>query len=231
MKRFLFLQLILCSCLNYNSYDDGWIQLFNGNDLSGWEIRNGTAEISVLNNEIVGKTVKNTPNTFLCTKEDYRNFILEFEVNIENDINSGVQIRSNSISKYKDGVVHGYQIEIDPSDRAYSGGIFDERRRGWLYDLSENKKGREAFNVNAWNKFHVEAIEDTIRTWVNGVHCSYFIDSISDTGFIGLQVHGVGGMTKPGKYVKFKNIRIKTENLEDDLWSIRDDLKIINLKR
>ena len=231
MKRFLFLQLILCSCLNNNSYNDGWIQLFNGNDLSGWEIRNGTAEISVLNNEIVGKTVKNTPNTFLCTKEDYRNFILEFEVNVENDINSGVQIRSNSISKYKDGVVHGYQIEIDPSDRAYSGGIFDERRRGWLYDLSENEKGREAFSVNAWNKFHVEALEDTIRTWVNGVHCSYFIDSLSDTGFIGLQVHGVGGMTKSGKYVKFKNIRIKTENLEDDLWSIRDDLKIINLKR
>ena len=128
-------------------------------------------------------------------------------------------------------MVHGYQIEIDPSDRAYSGGIFDERRRGWLYDLSENKKGREAFNVNAWNKFHVEAIEDTIRTWVNGVQCSYFIDSLSDTGFIGLQVHGIGGMTKPGKYVKFKNIRIKTKNLDDDLWSIRDDLKIINLKR
>jgi len=210
--------------------DSGWTQLFNGNDLTGWEILNGKAEIKVSNNEIIGKTVENTPNTFLCYKKDYRDFILEFEVNIEEDINSGVQIRSNTISEYRNGVVHGYQIEIDPSERAYSGGIFDEQRRGWLYDLSENKNGREAFKVNEWNKFHIEAIGDTIRTWVNGVHCSYFVDSISDSGFIGLQVHGVGGMTKPDKYVKFKNVKIKTENFDNDLWSIRDDLKVINLK-
>ena len=190
--------------------NNGWTQLFNGNDLTGWEILNGKAEIKVSNNEIIGKTVENTPNTFLCYKKDYRDFILEFEVNIEEDINSGVQIRSNTISEYRKGVVHGYQIEIDPSERAYSGGIFDEQRRGWLYDLSENKNGREAFKVNEWNKFHIEAIGDTIRTWVNGVHCSYFVDSISDSGFIGLQVHGVGGMTKPDKYVKFKN-RLKHE--------------------
>ena len=75
MKRLLLLQLILYSCVN-TAYDSGWTELFNGNDLTGWEILNGKAEIKVSNNEIIGKTVENTPNTFLCYKKDNRDFIL-----------------------------------------------------------------------------------------------------------------------------------------------------------
>lgn len=229
MKRIWFLFLILSSCLTKTTLNDEWTELFNGKNLRGWKILNGNAEIRVDNNQIIGKSVDNTPNTFLCSEQHFRNFILEFDVMIENDINSGVQIRSNSNDEYRNGVVYGYQIEIDPTERAYSGGIFDEQRRGWLYTLEENKTGQDAFRKNEWNNFHVEAVEDTIRTWVNGVHCAYFIDSLSESGFIGLQVHGVGGITKPGKYVKFKNVRIKIENFDDDLWTIRDNLKIINL--
>ena len=229
MKRILFLLLMLSACLTKTHSTDEWIQLFNGKDLRGWKILNGNAEIRVDNNQIIGKSVENTPNTFLCSEQHFRNFILEFDVMIENNLNSGVQIRSNSNDEYRNGVVYGYQIEIDPTQRAYSGGIFDEQRRGWLYNLEENKKGQDAFRINEWNNFHVEAIEDTIRTWVNSVQCASLIDSISDSGFIGLQVHGVGGITKPEKFVKFKNIRIKTSNLKDDIWKIRDDLKIINL--
>ena len=221
--------LILSGCLTKTHSTDEWIQLFNGKDLRGWKILNGNAEITVDNNQIIGKSVENTPNTFLCSEQHFRNFILEFDVMIENNLNSGVQIRSNSNDEYRNGVVYGYQIEIDPTQRAYSGGIYDEQRRGWLYNLEDNKKGQDAFRINEWNNFHVEAIEDTIRTWVNGVQCASLIDSISDSGFIGLQVHGVGGITKPEKFVKFKNIRIKISNLKNDIWKIRDDLKIINL--
>lgn len=82
-------------------------------------------------------------------------------------MNSGIQIRSNSLPQYQNGRVHGYQVEIDPSDRAWSGGIYDEGRRGWLYSLENDSEAQKAFRQNEWNHYRIEAIGDTIKTWVN----------------------------------------------------------------
>ena len=77
-----------------------------------------------------------TPNTFLATTKNYGDFILEFDFKIDDGLNSGVQLRSESKKDYQNGRVHGYQFEIDPSKRAWSGGIYDEARRNWLYPLT-----------------------------------------------------------------------------------------------
>ncbi|MBP2834345.1 DUF1080 domain-containing protein, partial [Aquimarina sp. U1-2] len=107
----------------------------------------------------------NTPNTFLSTDKIYGDFIFEIDFKVDSTMNSGIQIRSNTLPYYRDGIVHGYQIEIDPSNRAWSGGIYDEKRRKWLHPLENNTKAQKAFKQNEWNHYRVEAIADTIKTW------------------------------------------------------------------
>ena len=112
-----------------------WEPLFNGKNLNGWKRLNGKAEYKVEDNAIVGYTRANTPNTFLATKKNYGDFILELEFKVDETMNSGIQFRSESKKDYQNGRVHGYQFEIDPSERAWSGGIYDEARRLWIYPL------------------------------------------------------------------------------------------------
>ena len=133
---FLFTSLVMSSFAQ--SSEGGWQNLFNGKDLTGWKQLNGKAKYEVLNGEIVGTTVSNEPNSFLSTEKDYGDFLLELELFVDTSMNSGIQIRSLSLPEYRNGRVHGYQIEIDPSKRAWSGGIYDEARRGWLYPLELN---------------------------------------------------------------------------------------------
>jgi len=191
--------------MNY-TVQEKWQDLFDGKTLNGWIQRGGKALYSVEDGTIVGTTVRGTPNSFLCTEKVFSNFIMELEVKVDTALNSGIQIRSNSFKEYRNGRVHGYQVEIDPSERAFSGGIYDEARRGWLYDLQENEAARKAFKNEEWNHFRIEAIEDSIRTWVNGIPAADLVDSMTATGFIALQVHG---SRIEGLKVRWRNIRIQ----------------------
>lgn len=200
----------LISCANEQTE---WQPLFNGENLEQFEQKNGEANYTLKDGMIVGETVLNTPNSFLCTKKHYGDFILKVDLKVDQGLNSGIQIRSNSIEEYNDYRVHGYQVEIDPSDRAYSGGIYDEARRGWLYNLKNNKKARDAFKNGEWNTYRIEALGDTIQTWVNGVPAANLVDNMTAKGFIGLQVHGVGdNEDKKGLKVRWRNFRILTDS-------------------
>src|SRR5690606_24895443 len=109
---------------------EGFVALFNGKDLGGWTQKNGTAKYRVEGDAIVGETTKGSPNSFLCTDKDYADFELQFDVKLDdNELNSGVQIRSESKPDYQNGRVHGYQVEIATNGTA--GFIYDEARRGW----------------------------------------------------------------------------------------------------
>jgi hypothetical protein len=188
--------------------DEGWKDLFDGKTLEGWTQKGGKAKYEVVDGVIVGSSVPNTSNSFLCTEKHFGNFELELEFKVDPTLNSGVQIRSNSLPDYKSGRVHGYQVEIDPSDRAWSGGIYDEGRRGWLNNLKDNEPARKAFKQNEWNKYRIVADGDSIKTWINDVPAADLKDDMTASGFIGLQVHGVGGRTEPLR-VRWRNIRIK----------------------
>ncbi len=192
---------------------NSWQQLFNGENLDGWTQLGGEARYYVEDGAIVGEAVPNTPNSFLVTEQVYGDFILEYEVYLDNQMNSGVQIRSHSDPGYRDGRVHGYQVEIDPSSRAWSGGIYDEARRGWLYPLTANPQAGAAFQLGKWNRFRVEAIGNTIHTWVNGVQCARLVDDMTAEGFIGLQVHSIGDEALAGAQIRWRNVRILTEDL------------------
>ena len=200
--------------------ESDWRPLFDGKSLTGWKQRGGAANYRVDNNEIVGTSVPNTDNSFLCSDRDYGDFALEFEFKVDPNLNSGVQIRSQSFDEPKEieyegkslkipaGRVHGYQVEIDPSDRAWTCGIYDEGRRGWLYDLAKNEPARKAFLQNEWNKVRVECRGDSIKTWLNDVPAADLKDGLTPKGFIALQVHGVGDKTAPLE-VRWRNIRVR----------------------
>jgi hypothetical protein len=215
MKRLTYFFAVLVPFLLQGCTSDGnWKNLIT-KDLSNWVQLNGTATYKIENDAIIGTTVVNSPNSFLCSRENYGDFILEFETWVDPQINSGVQIRSESRSDYQEGRVHGYQVELDPSERAWSGGIYDEARRGWLYSLETNPEGQKAFKKNEWNHFRIEAIGSSIRTWINGIPCADLIDDMTSSGFIALQVHSVGtDASKAGLQVKWKKLKIVTENLD-----------------
>jgi hypothetical protein len=194
--------------------------LFNGKDFKGWIQQGGKANYRVEKGEVVGTTVPNTSNSFLCTDRYYGDFILELEFKVQDGMNAGVQIRSHYYDEPKTvesggrkitipaGRVHGYQVEIDPSARAWTGGIYDEGRRGWLFDLKNNEPARKAFKHNDWNTFRVECRGDSIKTWLNGVAAADLKDGMTPAGVIALQVHGVGKREEPME-VRWRNIRIQ----------------------
>ena len=218
MKRFV--AIVFCSLLVLNTWakeDSPWTSLFNGKNLRGWTVINGTAEYKVVDGVIVGTSKKGTPNTFLTTKKYYGDFILEYDMKMDHDINSGVQIRSNSRPDYMDGRVHGYQVECDDSDRAWTAGIYDEARHKWLYSLEYNPVAKKAYKKAQWNTFRVEAVGNRIRTFLNGVPAADLLADYDSEGFIGLQVHAIIGNQPAGKTISWKNIRIITENVSEHM--------------
>jgi len=228
MKKRSLLLMTIVALLTSCAQGPQWQDLFNGENLEGWEKLNGTAEYKVEDGAIVGISQLNTPNTFLTTNEVYDDFILEFEFKVDDGLNSGVQFRSNSLPEFHEGRVHGYQFEIDPSERAWTGGVYDEARRGWLYPLNYNPEGQKAFKNGEWNKARVEAIGNSIRTWVNDVPCTDLLDNTTASGFIALQVHSIGSADQEGKTVAWRNIRILTDELEQYKMPENSEVKQIN---
>lgn len=203
------ISIIVLSCGSPSNGDDTtkaeWISLFNGKDLTGWVKLEGQTDFRAENGEIIGTTIPNNPNTVLCTTDSsYTNFELELDIKVDSPLNSGVQIRSHLNNK---GEVYGYQIEVDPSARAWSGGIYDCRRRGWMTPLTGQTEKQRAFKNGEWNNYRIRFDGDTLTSWVNGVFIASLVDTLNDPrGFIGLQADGnkLGGLK-----VRFKNIRLK----------------------
>ena len=220
-KNIIFSSLIIATlfcvtaCTKAKKDDTPWVHLFAENSLDGWSVKGGEATYHFKDGALVGTSALNTPNTFLVSDEAYGDFILELDYKVDPALNSGIQIRSHSIPSYRNGVVYGYQIEIDPTERAWSAGVYDEKRRKWLNTLADNPMAQKAFKQNDWNKYRIEAIGDTIKTWINGVPAAYLIDDTDSSGFIGFQVHDIGDdKEKEGIQVTWKNVKIITENVQ-----------------
>jgi 3-keto-disaccharide hydrolase len=183
------------------------MSLFNGKDLEAWEQKNGLAKYYVEDGCIVGMSMPNSPNSFLCSKLDYADFELRFEVKLDAALNSGMQIRSHSLSDYQNGRVHGYQVEIAVG--GFSGGIYDEARRGKFLNAEQpTEKIKNLVKDNQWAKYRVICRGDHIETWVNGLKVTDLRDDMTKSGFLGLQVHGVGARKEP-LYVRWRNLRIR----------------------
>jgi hypothetical protein len=181
--------------------EEGFTPLFDGKTLDGWKKVGGGATYQVEGDSIVGR-VGPGPNTFLRTEKTFGDFVLKLEMKFDVPGNSGIQFRSHQ--RKHDGRVFGYQCEIDQTERGYSGGIYDEARRGWIFDLEGRDAARAAFKLDGWNEFVIKAVGPMIQTWINGVPCADLIDTADLEGFIALQVHsGKQGV------IRWRNIRLK----------------------
>ncbi len=171
--------------------------IFDGKTFDGW-VERGEAIWEIHDGVITGRTGKGG-HGWLCTERTYGDFLLELEVNIESG-NSGIQIRSHIDAK--DTMV-GYQIEVDPTPRAWSGGLYEQGRRAWLQNLVGNEPARAAFKTNEWNHYRILCVGDSIRSWVNGVPVADYVDSMDIEGVIALQTH-----SGKNARVNFRNIRV-----------------------
>jgi hypothetical protein len=228
MKKSIFLlcAFALLSLITCNQ-DGGWVDLFNGTDLEGWEVKGAPeSNFFVEDGILVAETKMGIPNTFLATTNNYENFELEVDFKVNKGMNTGVQIRSGVYEEptttpylngsleegtrdWEVGTVHGYQIEIDPSDRAWSGGFYEEGGRGWLVPLIENEEARKVFRQEEWNHFKIIADGNHFQTWINGVKAVDTTDDKASTGFIALQLHSIKSEDQLGLRVLWKNIRIR----------------------
>ena len=203
---------------------EGWIELFDGKTLNGWTQRNGFATYRVHDGSILGRTSVGSPNSFLCTTTHFSDFELEFDVKVDDGLNSGVMIRSSQKTAATGegrnnaiGRVYGPQVEIESSraDGAESGYVYGEATGlGWLTP-QERLVPHKAMRDGEWNSFRIVAKGPRIQTWINGEAIEDLTDEeIHKThggGFIGLQVHGIPAGTGPFE-VAWRDIRVRHLN-------------------
>ena len=229
MKKFTYIILILIIFTNCNN---NTLKIFNGSNLNGW-LNYGGGKFYVENNCIVAEAITGLPNTFLHTEKKFQNFELQFDVKLDTVLNSGVQIRSNIYPKdtetvrwggrfdqegkkdlkniiRKAGTFWGYQIEIDPTSRAWSGAIYEEAGRGFLHTPGINQKVKSAFKPLEWNHYKIRVKGNRIQSWVNGVIIGDVYDDLTVNGHIALQLHSIGkDKIKANKKIRWKNLSLK----------------------
>lgn len=189
------------------------VALFDGKTLTGWKQNNGTAKYEVVDGTIVGTTAEGSPNSFLSTEKLYGDFEVEFDVKVDNELNSGIMVRAQTKDGKPDGRVNGPQVEIEASGEkgAESGYIYGEAIGGWMTPkdkLVPHKK----FKDGEWNHYKIVAKGPRIQVWINGEAVEDLTDekvyATHPKGFLSLQVHSIGKGKGPYK-VAWKNITIK----------------------
>lgn len=162
-------------------------------DPDDWAPRGGAAEYAFGDGKLRGVARAGTPNTYMASVERFGDFELLFEVKVHPELNSGVQIRSDVDGGFENrtGQMTGFQVEIDPSERAWSGGLYEAGARAWVHPLHAAPYARRAWRQGEWNRYRVVADGPWVRTWINGVPAAEVFDDARLEGHLGLQVHNI----------------------------------------
>lgn len=219
MKRILF-ALSLLLTLPLRADPTPWTSLFNGRDYTGWRLV-GPANLAPAEIEegamVLRQRVKTAEHTFVASERTFRDFILELELKDDPGFNSGILLRCMDAPAVAKVRLNGYQVKIDHTPRAWTGGIFDDFGDSWrwLHDLADNEAGRAAFKLGEWAHFRIEAIGDTIKVWVNGVPTCHLVDGKYGEGRIAFKIHSLGDRPNETRNViRLRNIRVVTEQPE-----------------
>jgi hypothetical protein len=217
MKNALPILLIALLSISVSSCNktetQAWQDLFNGENLDGWVIKDGLAEAWVEDRMIVSEQTDSLNFTYLVFDQEFSDFILEIEAKLTGPLNSGVLIRGISDPDMLNGRIQGFQMEIDQTERKWTGGIYEELGRKWLTPLEGMEEALEAYTVSDWNHYRIEAIQDTFKIWVNGIPTTHLIDGKTAKGMIGFQIHKLAPDVEPDT-LRIKNVRIITEKPE-----------------
>ncbi len=197
-----------------------WVSLFNGRDLTGWKIvaLTNPAPVVVEDGAMVLRQRSNTiEHTFVASEREYDDFILELDVKDDPGFNSGILLRCVDASADAKVRLNAYQVKIDNTPRAWTGGVFDDFGDSWkwLHDLADNERGRAAFKLGEWARFRIECIGATIKVWVNGVPTCHLVDEKYRKGRIAFKIHSLGNNPKAAQSaIRLKNIRFITGHPE-----------------
>jgi len=222
---FLMVSLAFIAMAGDKRTESHWKTIFNSKDFTNWKMVGSTGHAEVKDSAFYCQMTANTPeHTFVCTTEKYDDFILELDVNTDPGYNTGILLRCVDKPSGCDTCkvsLYGYQIKVDPStSRCWTGGIFDDFGASWhwLFDLSKDERARKAYLIGQWNHFRIEAIGSSIKVWVNGIPTTNMINQKYSKGYIALKIHSLKNTPEQEKMVgRFKNIRIMTKNLDENL--------------
>ncbi len=185
---------------------EGYILLFNGRNLEGWE--GDPALWSVKAGAIVGTSDGHAiqQNTFLIHKRQYSDFVLKVEVRLRNG-NSGIQFRS-TVLPGPGWVVSGYQADLsDTGERSAWGNFYEEkgRGRGVMKTQDEGwRTGQKVVQVGDWNEYEILAQGSRVQLKLNGVVTIDTADDKASGGVIALQLHAGDPMR-----VEYRSLKLK----------------------
>lgn len=190
--------IVFLSCSSNNSNGEGTKEaLFNGEDLTGWNIH-GTEKWFVEDGDLICESGPDKEYGYLSTDRKFKNFELSLQFLQEAEGNSGVFFRS-SIEGVK---ISGWQVEVAPPNDD-TGGIYESYGRGWLVEIPDEKE--HILKMGEWNTLKIRAIDDNVKTYLNGEQMVDFTDEKigEGYGFIALQIHSGGGIK-----IRWRNIEI-----------------------
>lgn len=193
-RRALFIATFALFCSNASAQTSS---LFNGKDLSGWQIY-GTERWFVENGELVCESGPDAEYGYLATDEVFTDFDLTLKFLQESNGNSGVFFRSWVTGT----TVEGWQVEVAPTGHN-TGGIYESYGRGWLIQPEPEKDA--ALKEGEWNTMRIRVVGGRVTTWLNGIQMIDLDDEVigAAKGRIALQIHSGGGIR-----IRWRNFRI-----------------------
>lgn len=196
--------VLLVACAPLLADDEvGFVPLFDGTSLAGWEGKPGVFRVQ--DGAIVAGSLneKIPRNEFLCTTADYGDFELRLKFKLlGKGANAGVQFRSRRIPNHHE--VKGYQADLGDG---WWGSLYDESRRNKVLVWADKAAIQEALKRDDWNDYTIRCRGKQIELWINGKKTVDYTEpdeKIEQTGLIGLQIHG-----GPPSEAWYKDIRIK----------------------
>jgi len=197
-------------------------------DLALWQNVYDYGEVKLVGSEL---HLISSKNWFLITNKRYTDFILEAEVkmpNVSEYTNSGIIFRGQVKTTSEGQQAYGYQAEVDPSMRRWSGGLYDQGRRQWLHPIHKTRSFSDAdfkqnylpewlevqsnaYKQQQWNSYRIVAKGSDIKIYLNDVLTTHVSDVKDAEGYIGIQHHGSQSFVKSGdrtNTIRFRNISI-----------------------
>jgi len=172
------------------SQDAGWITLFDGKSLDGWD-QVGESNWRVEDGAIVVDKMAGKDAGYLVSKNNYKNFVVRVEFLPSDNANSGIYFRCLDAKKITDRTCYEANIFDQRPDPSYGSGAIT---RYVEVDPMPKAGGK-------WNTFEVTAKGRDITVVLNGQTTAKLRNGMFDEGPIALQ-HGAGA-------IKFRKVEIK----------------------
>jgi len=204
----------ICIDCCYAQANKDWIEIFNGKNLDGWSIIGGAGKVDVSDGSIeLHQTANTSEHTFVRSNKKYKDFIMEVDCKRDSTFFYGILFRAQDAPDTAHVRLYGYQVKFDHNpERRWTGAIFDDfgNTWNWMSTLTDDHRAQYAVKpAGEWDHYLIEAIDDHIKVWVNGIPTTYMINSKYGKGYIAFKIHFLGDRKEQEKAASWiKNVRI-----------------------